>query len=418
MEDWARVSRGVFLALLLALQLSACSGREAGWTGTMYDSGGVTIVSNTGIGLWASGEEWTFQEELRIGLREGPPEYLFGQVTSVAVDSQGRIYVLDMQALEIRVYSPSGVFERTMGNRGSGPGELTGAQSLLMIGGDTLLVPDRGNLRFNRYAPDGSNVGSTRMDLTGGDPFWFKVTPSGMAATQVRQRTPRVGSSQEGSMEAIILLASDGATMDTLLTFPPGQTVSPSGEMRYYAPEPYWDLTDNLDLVFAVTDNYRIGVYSQGRLERVIVKAYEPKPVGPMDRDVIRRAWERRWIRGGGSPEVAKTMAGQIQFEDVFPAFGTISVGPQGTLWVQHVQTPSDLSVAELASWGGIGGWQVRDWDVFDSRGRFLGVVEMPQGFFPMLFRGEKVYGVLQDKLNVEYVVRLRIVGDLSVGSS
>jgi hypothetical protein len=50
---------------------------------------------------------------------------------------------------------------------------------------------------------------------------------------------------------------------------------------------------------------------------------------------------------------------------------------------------------------------------VFDSEGRFLGIVALQQGFEPKVFRGDKIYGIWRDELDVEYVVQLRIVSDL-----
>jgi hypothetical protein len=64
------------------------------------------------------------------------------------------------------------------------------------------------------------------------------------------------------------------------------------------------------------------------------------------------------------------------------------------------------------------GEWGAREWDVFDSDGRFLGVVTLPHLFSPKLFRGEKIYGIGRDELEVQYVVGLRIVGDLGVGAT
>ena len=51
-----------------------------------------------------------------------------------------------------------------------------------------------------------------------------------------------------------------------------------------------------------------------------------------------------------------------------------------------------------------------RDWDVFDPTGRFLGVVTMPPRFTPRIILGGKIYGIWRDDLDVQYVVRLRII--------
>lgn len=99
---------------------------------------------------------------------------------------------------------------------------------------------------------------------------------------------------------------------------------------------------------------------------------------------------------------------------DVFPAFQAIMSGPAGTVWVQHVQPPSELSEKEFAVWNVREDWGAPEWDVFDARGRFLGIVTMPRRFTPRIFRGDKIYGVWRDELDVQHVLRLRIVGDLA----
>ena len=62
------INRCVLLAVSLFFPLTACSDGEPLWTGTMYDSAGVTIVSNPDVGIWTPGEEWVLEEEVRIGV--------------------------------------------------------------------------------------------------------------------------------------------------------------------------------------------------------------------------------------------------------------------------------------------------------------------------------------------------------------
>jgi len=37
----------------------------------------------------------------------------------------------------------------------------------------------------------------------------------------------------------------------------------------------------------------------------------------------------------------------------------------------------------------------------------------MPRLFTPKVFRGDKIYGVWRDEFDVQYMIRLRVVGDL-----
>jgi hypothetical protein len=400
------------MALLLVSFLVACGSEGSRFAGTITDSAGVTIVSNTDVGIWAPGEEWTFEEELRIGAVEGAPEYQFGEVFRIAVDSKGRIFVLDGQ--HIKVYSLQGAYEQTIGAPGQGPGELGAGMAVLIGAGDTLLVPDGRNLRFNRYAPDGSSAGSTRMVLEEGRPMTFKGTGSGVIAEQIRPLMPPGQPAIENPMDAIVLLATDGTVSDTVMTFPSGQLVSSSG-VTIYAAEPAWDLTDDVQLVFGVSDEYRLGLYVGGQLERVISKPYARRPVGDRDKEAIMSEMERRWVGAGASAEMMARLRNRFHFADFFPAFQTVAVGPRGTTWVKHLKPASELSAKELEHYHE---WPGQEWDVFDSRGRFLGAVTMPESFNPMVFRGDKIYGAWRDELDVEYVVVLQIDGDLGTGAT
>lgn len=403
-------------AALLALTVAACTGTD-NWAGSVSDSAGVTIVSNPDVGLWAPGDEWTFEEELRIGALEGDPEYQFGQVGFLTVDSEGQIYVLDMQAQHIQTYTPEGEYIQTIGTKGRGPGELLGAMFIFTGPGDTLLVPDMQNQRVNRYAPDGSSLGSFPMSFEQGIPMLFRATESGTVAQQVRPMAFPGQPEIENPQDAIRILASDGTIKDTLLSFPSGETFRLSGgapEFNFYSPEPAWDVVDENTLFFAVNDDYRIGRYAAGGvLERVIRKPFQQRPVADRDREALVTFLERAWTDAGVPGEMLAQLKQNIHFGDVFPAFASLTAGPAGTVWVQHIQPASELSEEEFAAFNPIEDTGAPEWDVFDSQGRFLGVVTMPRRFSPRLFRDDRIYGVWRDELDVQYVVRLRIVGEL-----
>jgi hypothetical protein len=386
--------------LILAAFLTACGGEESRWAGTMSDSAGVTIVSNTDVGIWALGEEWTFEEELRIGALEGAPEYQFGQIGGggVAVDSKGRILVLDGQAEHIQVYSPDGTYERTVASRGSGPGELQMGMCLLMGPGDTLLVPDFQNRRFNRYAPDGSSAGGSSLAPEEGWPVHFKSTTLGVIAEQIRAIPSPGEPAVQDPRDALVLLGTDGTRTDTLMTFPSGKELTLDGRSHIYAPEPAWDLTDDTLLVLGVNDEYRIGIYPGGQLERIIAKPFERQPVDDREKEAVWNDLERRWSELGISAEVWPRLRTAIDVADFLPAFHSVMLGPLGTIWVQHVQPATELGEEEFAGEAG-----APEWDVFDSEGRFLGMVTMPQRFTPIVF---------------QFVLRLRILGDLGPGAT
>ncbi len=403
---------GVLAAALLAA-VGGCGGEQ--WLGTVTDSAGVTIVSNPDRGMWTPETQGTLEEELRIGALEGDPEYQFGQVGWIAVDSENRIFVMDAQARQVKVFGSDGVYQQTIGRPGSGPGEL-GQQAIfvLMGPGDTLLVPDVSNQRINRYAPDGTSLGSFRVSLEAGLPMLFQVTSDGVIAEQLRPLSLPNRPAPD-SMDAIVVLGTDGTVQDTLMKFPSGGTLNLGGaspEIHLYSPEPVWELSDDLRVVYGVNDDYRIGFYSRdGALERLITKPFERAPVSERDQNVVVRFLERAWTDAGVPPSVLPQLRSMVHFGEFFPAFSAIQLGPNGTCWVQHIQSAADLSEEELEAFNLIEDAGAPEWDVFDAEGRYLGIVTMPRRFQPRVFQDDKIYGVWRDELDVQYVVRLRIVG-------
>ncbi len=403
--------------LVLAVPFAmACSGGDGGWTGSVTDSAGVAMVANPADGIWGAGQGWTVEEELRIGALEGDPEYQFGQIAQggITVDSQGRIYVLDQQAQEVKVYSPEGVYEKTIGQRGGGPGELNGAQFLVMGPGDTLVVPDLGNLRVSKFAPDGSELGSFAVALENGIPVVYRATPSGILGEQIRHLDLPNLQTEPDTMDAVRTFALDGTITDTLLTFPAGRTFSFGGgtpEFNIYSAESAWDLADDGGLIYAVNNDYRIRRYgADGSLQTVITKPFEPKPVSQADQDAVMDFLDRAWTQAGVPPQFKEQLKQGVHFGEIFPAFAALIAGPDGTIWVQHVQAASELSEEELETYNLLEDAGAPQWDVFDADGRLLGTVTLPARFTPRMFRGDDIYGVWRDELDVQYVLRLKIV--------
>ncbi len=413
-----RVLRRTILSSI-ALVGVACGGGEPSWTGTITDSAGVTIVANPVEGVWTEADRWTVEEELRIGVVEGDPEYQFGDVGGIAVDSRGRIFVLDVQAQHIKVFSPQGEYERTLGGRGKGLGELHTAYFIMMGPGDTLLVPDRGNLRINRYAADGSSLGSFRLSPEHGYPMQGRATSRGVMAQQVRPIPMLAQEAAESLRDVLLTLKPDGTVTDTLMTFPSGKSLTLDGNVHMYAPEPVWDVTDDLQVVLGVNDEYRIGVYRDGQARLIITRPFRREPISDRDRATIRGLLERAWLASGVPADAVPRLQSVFHFAEFYPAFQSLAVGPAGSIWVQRVAPASKRSGEEFVSFNVTGpAMGAGEWDVFDAAGWFLGVVTMPPDFAPMLFVHDQIYGIWRDELDVQYVVRLRLVGELGVGAT
>lgn len=399
--------------LACATLIAACgSGLADGeWTGTITDSAGVAIVANPERGLWRDGQRWRIEEELRIGVADGEPEYQFGAIAWIDVDAEGRIYVLDQQAQNVRVFDGEGDYLRTIGRPGNGPGEFSPAvMAVIPAGGDTLFVPDAMQQRVHRFLADGTEVGSFPIPLTEGISTKWKLLPDGRLAQEVR---PAPTPNQDPAAQQVVLVrAGDGAIVDTLLHLPLGQTLRFQGgtaRVRLFEPEPLWDVGDDGRMIQGVNSDYRIEIRTpDGELARIVTRPFQRQDVTEADRQAFIDLFDEMFERQGVPPQARQLTLQTLEFADHYPAYMMIAAGPDGTLWVQHIQ-----SAAEVAAAGGSFDAQnvgAPEWDVFDEDGRFLGVVAFPDRFQPFHFRGDAVYGLWRDDIDVQHVMRLRIV--------
>jgi len=407
--------RWIYIAVIVLWIAAACADSGGHWAGTISDSAGVTMVLNPEEGMWGESEGWTVREELLIGSVDASPDYQFSLAYGIAVDSKGRIFVLDARERHVQVYSPDGAFERSIGRRGRGPGELEYAPYILMTPGDTLVALDMGNQRLQRFASDGRALESPSFSAADGVPLRVRGNSRGVMAVQLRRWAVAGQNPAEDRQDVIVVPGRDGKTRDTLLAFAPGRgeryTASGPPEYTIKAPEPSWDLTDANTLVFGTGADYRIEIRSlDGVLQRVVEKRYAPRPITARDRQGYLKSLRAAYGGSGSDQEIAAFLRQNVHFTEYLPPLETIVAGPAGTIWVQHVQAPSDLPDKEHEPLDATTDEGSPDWSVFDREGRYLGVVRMPDRFKPMVFRGEKIYGVWRDDLDVQYVLRLGIV--------
>ena len=402
------------ITALLVVAVAACSGeRGAKWEGSITDSAGVAIVQNPATGLWKAGDAWTVKEEMRIGTAEGEAEYQFGMLTGLGVTSDGSIVVADQQGQHLKVFSADGKYVRTIGKAGAGPGELGLGIGALVVGPeDTLLVADMGNQRVNIYLVDGTFVRSFPLDIRQGLPLRWEGTRDGRLVSQVRQvQFPGMPAPTDSS-DVIVVRRSDGTVGDTLLRVPSGRTLSlggPRPEVKLFSAEPAWAMYDN-DLLYGVNDTYRIGVYAPGgTLQRVITKPATPGAISDADQQAMLHAFERLWKQFGLSPQQVAAAKQTIKFAERYPAYFQMLEGMDGSIWVQGIQSPTNLPPELQESYNPQLDLGTPEWDVFDAEGRYLGLVRMPARFQPLRFVGNDVYGIQRDDLDVQYVVKLAI---------
>lgn len=408
----------VRLAVLFgAAALHGCGdgGSSARWAGVVRDSAGVTVVVNPEDGLWGEGEAWSVALDATFGggADETRPEYLFGEISALAVDARGTVYVADATAQQVRAFASDGTHLRSYGSPGSGPGELGSFVNGVAVSGNTLFVVDAiGNDRITTFdRTSGAHLGSVPYDLSAGLPIRWDSSDEHLLVVQRRmasfggEPTPV----ETGGGDPVVVLGADGEVGDTLVVLPPGRSFQMSGgeaRLRILEAEPVWDVGHDGRLAFGLNSEYRIEERdASGRTERVVTRPFTPRPVTESDRESILDALRGLMEEQGLPSGIVDQMVSGQEFAESYPAFTSLLVGPEGTLWVQRIRTADELDAL---------GFDMQDlgsseWEVFDADGRYLGVVTVPERVQPMLVRGDAIYGVARDDFEVQTVVRLAI---------
>ena len=403
------------LVAALSLAAAACApdAPSGAQPDVVTDTIGDTIVVRTNSGsVW--GADATLEPEVSIGEVNGPEEYLFGAVASIAVDDDRNVYVLDWQAQEIHQYDALGDYVKRLTRRGEGPGELALADQMAFLPDGRLVVPDARNGRVNLFGPGANERDEWPLrdyHPYGSHRLWTD-TAGRTYTLHLAMSTNDINAMMKG---IVVVRGPDGTHLDTLpgpaADFdPPELSASsrprtPGGASGYRTePVPFgsaavWAGHPYGGIVKGISSDYRIDLHLGERVLR-IEHAYDPIPVSPAERDHHRDSitdmmlWmDPDWEWNG--PPIPETK----------PVFRTLHSGKDGRIWVElspELRSASDLSLGE----------KVR-FDVFEPDGTYLGAVNAPADFRAAInpvFDGDYVWAVTRGELDVQRVVRYRIV--------
>jgi hypothetical protein len=328
------------------------------------------------------------RETVRIGAIDGDGPDVFGEVAALHVDARDRIYVLEGQADEIRVFDDGGAYVRTIGRRGSGPGELANPIGLDWDGDGNLWVVDVRNARYSVFDTAGTYITQHRRAAG----FYALPWPGGFGPDG---RFLDIGLDPPMS-PVLIHYDSSLAPVDTVRipafeseTFDIPQRVS---AIVPFSPSLSWRLDTRGFVWSAISGDYRLFQQTfAGDTVRVIERAYDHLPVTAADLEEANENLE--WFRQeGGRPDLSR-------IPDVKPAIEGFQIDDAGYLWVHPVVGEARAN---------------RVFDVFDPDGRYLGAVESPvplESYPRPVMTTHAIYGVTEDELEVQYVVRLEISG-------
>ncbi|MGH7480976.1 MAG: 6-bladed beta-propeller [Longimicrobiales bacterium] len=383
---------------------------------TVIDTLGDTVVVRT-VGAPNGGFVATLTPEVTIGMFSGPDEYIFGQVTSIAVGPDGSIYAYDAQVPALRKFASDGTYVATFGRQGNGPGEYEQATGLAVAPDGRVFLHDPRNVRVNVYSPEGESLAHIRVpsSLFTSNTLLFGTEGDIYAKALL-------GEIESGRPWPIgfIHYDSTGALLDSIpppdIPGPPPPLMTAEGEMVRaqlavpFHPRPEWTFTPLGYFVTGTGERYEVTVHRPDRPLR-IERELSPAAVDPEEAEQHRARIERRLLdvqpgwRWDG-PDVPSMK----------PYFKGLYTGLDGRIWVyRYVQAEPVVRDSVTLAADTTGELSPRYWrepivfDVFEPDGRFLGEVHMPQGARLSVMAGGQAWGIVRDSLDVQYIRRWQV---------
>ncbi|MFO7769589.1 MAG: 6-bladed beta-propeller [bacterium] len=405
-------------ALILA---TGCTSEEVGggeWRHEVTMEEGVRTVRTLEGSVWGTGAR--LREEASIGVLDGPEEQMLGSVASLWAH-EGRIYVLDRQIPQLRVYDMEGTFLFDVGREGEGPGEYK-RPTAVAVHPETgrIYLRDGNRGRINIYTPDGEPL--DQWTIRGG-----VTTSRQMVMTADGDLWTPVWVSEGGGIESwrsgMTRFSSEGVTGDTLMApeydFEEWQIRGQSENSVAinsvpFAPQSHWTMSPTRAMIGGVSDDYRVEVRRQDGTMTVIAKEGDRVPVHPDE----ARWWEARTTASMRSMFEGWAWNGP-EVPDTKPAFEQLTTDRTGRIWVWRPGPGRRLEGCDedaetLADFRRAPCWEeTSSLDVFEESGRHLGRVALPKGVqrYPQPYiEGDLFLASVEDASGLIRVVRYRLL--------
>lgn len=360
---------GITAGTVALALLGACGRPEAA-------RGGVRQLALTPEQRWESADE-------------GPEA--FAEVRSFAVDRGGRVYILDAQNQVVHAFGPTGAHLRTIGRNGAGPGEFSQANGILVGADDRLWVYDHANQRITEFDTAGQLIKVHPLRIRSYGYIWAGgIDAEGRVLDDIY--IPGSGDDGRSAVERTDLATgkADTLAMPACKADRPGRYQFPRGTMsvpytswRYYRIDPRGYAWCG-DMKQASVFQYHLGDTIPFRQFGVQV---EPAPVTPAGLDSAAKRVQD-FARQVGGTDVDLSLIPKVK-----PVLQRVDIDDTGRIWMQIEEKHGFRMV------------------VFDSTGTEVAEGPAPFGvsYRPLIIRGDALYAVTRDSLDVQSVVRYRV---------
>jgi len=306
------------------------------------------------------------KEEFSIGEGEYD-EDMFAELTSMDVDSDGNIYILDRKDKKVKIFDSSGKFVKKFGKDGQGPGEMYMPISIQVTHNNEIVIGDAANQRLMFFSLEGEfqREMSTALkaqslilplfdmqgDIIGQQ---VKVTEENQILREVRK--------YDSELNSLFTITSIDITSIV------------QGKINPFELVFFYQLGKDNTIYCSNPNEYEVKVLNtDGKLVKRILKGYDSVKVTEKDK-------EEFFERVGEVPAQVKD---RIEFPKVYPPYQNFTLDEEEMrLFVRTFEKGKEEGEFFL--------------DVFDVEGRYI--AKIPLKGEPRVWKGKKLYAVEEDE--------------------
>jgi len=279
------------------------------------------------------------EEDFTIGEGESEEE-MFSEITSVAVNNDGDVYILDRKEKTVKVFDNTGKFVRKFGKQGQGPGEMNMPIFVQISPNDELVVEDVVNRKeFLTSISTAKAAGLAAILLDS------KINLIGQAVVPAEKKLIREVKKYDKDLNPLF-------TIDTL-----DFTNLIEGKINPYRLASFYVLGKEDNIIYGYPEEYEIEIFNpEGKLIKRILKEYDPVKITKEDQEEFMARL----------PAEAAAIKDRIEFPKSFPAYQSFSRDDQGRIFVRTFEK----------------GKKEREYyfDVFDEKGIYIAKIPLDVG--------------------------------------
>jgi hypothetical protein len=347
--------------------------QKAMWKGTIEKIDGITVVKNPKEPMYGEGV-FLIKEELSIGEEGKGEEYFFADARDIAVDEEGKFYILDIHEAHIKIFDKNGKYIKTIGKKGQGPGEMSFPSSIQITPADEIAVNDSAARKIHFFDLEGNFLHAvSQLNMS------FFTDP------KIDRRGNISASYMIVDKEVTYVLKTfDRQLQESIAIF--SVVVLKYPKINPFYPRCFWDLIKEDKIIWGFAEKYELFIIdSEGKTAKKITKEFDPVKITEEEKESLIQE------RFGGRENMGSQV--KLIWDDFHNPFIFLCVDDNGRIFTRTYEKEAESGEYY--------------YDVFDPDGKYL--AKIPLKSRPYVIKKGKLYTIEKDNEGYQLVKRYGI---------